>query len=242
MISWPQLLMSIAEAWRDRREELMNSAYEILGSLRRVSVVELSREDISHDLTDAAFRALDRSFDERDGGWGRAPKFPQAMSMDFLLKYWKRTGNERALGMVRHTAEKMARGGIYDQLGGGFHRYSVDAVWLVPHFEKMLYDNAQLLELYLDAWLVSGNQQFADVARDILRYVLRDMTHPGGGFYSAEDADSEGVEGKFYTWTPAQLAAVLGESLNPHRVPCYRHGGGQTARAISRVSRASTAV
>ncbi len=211
MISWPQLLMSIAEAWRDRREELMNSAFEILGSLRRVSVVELSREDISHDLTDAAFRSFDRSFDERDGGWGRAPKFPQAMSMDFLLKYWKRTGNERALEMVRHTAEKMARGGIYDQIGGGFHRYSVDAVWLVPHFEKMLYDNAQLARIYLALFQITGDELFRRITVETLDYVLREMTHRDGGFYSTQDADSEGEEGKFFVWTPDEVAEVLGE-------------------------------
>ena len=111
--------------------------------------------------------------------------------------------------MVLHTGERMAAGGMYDQLGGGFHRYSVDAEWLVPHFEKMLYDNAQLLHLYLDAWLVSGEARYADVARDIIRYVLRDMTHPDGGFYSAEDADSEGKGGKFYCWTRAEMAALL---------------------------------
>jgi uncharacterized protein len=212
MISWPQILVSIADAWRERRDELMSSAYEILGSLRRVSVVELSREDISHDLTDSAFRSFERSFDSRDGGWGRAPKFPQAMSMDFLLRYWKRTGSERALEMVRHTAEKMARGGIYDQLGGGFHRYSVDAVWLVPHFEKMLYDNAQLIRIYLALFLITGDEFFKRIAVETLDYVRREMTGPEGGFYSTQDADSEGEEGKFFVWTPDEIAAVLGEA------------------------------
>ena len=117
--------------------------------------------------------------------------------------------DEDAVKMVLHTCEKMAAGGMYDLLGGGFARYSVDAQWLVPHFEKMLYDNAQLVQLYLDAYLVSGEKKHADVARDILKYVLRDMTHPGGGFYSAEDADSEGKEGKFYAWTKAELEKLL---------------------------------
>src|SRR5438132_4275566 len=131
------------------------------------------------------------------------------MALEFLLRDWKRSGDEAARDVAVHTLEQMARGGIYDQLGGGFSRYSTDAQWLVPHFEKMLYDNAQLLDLYLDAYLVSGEARFAEVARDIIRYVLRDMTSPEGGFYSAEDADSEGKEGKFYCWTRSELARLL---------------------------------
>jgi uncharacterized protein len=136
MLSWPQLLHSIAEAWRERRDELMGSAHEILGSLRRMTVTEMPSGGIDESLMDSAFSRFVKSFDPKDGGWGGAPKFPASMSMEFLLRYWKRTGNENALTMVRHSAEKMAKGGIYDQLGGGFHRYSVDAIWLVPHFEK----------------------------------------------------------------------------------------------------------
>src|SRR6185295_5219306 len=126
-----------------------------------------------------------------------------------LLRYGVRHQDKEAIRMVLHTCEQMAAGGMYDQLGGGFARYSVDAHWLVPHFEKMLYDNAQLVNLYLDAYVVSGQAQFAEIARDIVRYLLRDMTHPEGGFYSAEDADSEGKEGKFYTWTRDDLAKIL---------------------------------
>jgi uncharacterized protein YyaL (SSP411 family) len=150
-----------------------------------------------------------QSYDAEHGGFGGAPKFPQPSQPQFLLRYARRFHDEEAVRMVLHTCDRMAAGGIHDQLGGGFARYSVDAEWLVPHFEKMLYDNAQLAQLYLDAYLVSGEGRYAEVARDILDYVLRDMTHPDGGFYSAEDADSEGHEGKFYCWTRAELAKLL---------------------------------
>src|SRR5438477_6199321 len=149
------------------------------------------------------------SYDPRHGGFGGAPKFPQPSQPQFLLRCAKRFKDEEANRMVLHTCERMAAGGIHDQLGGGFARYSVDAEWLVPHFEKMLYDNAQLAQLYLDAFTISGDQHHAVVARDILDYVLGDMRHPEGGFYSAEDADSEGHEGKFYCWTRAELSQLL---------------------------------
>ena len=149
------------------------------------------------------------AYDPQHGGFGGAPKFPQPSQPAFLLRYATAFQDDEAARMVLHTCERMAAGGIHDQLGGGFARYSVDAEWLVPHFEKMLYDNAQLAQLYLDAYLVSGDARHADVARDILGYVLRDMTHPDGGFYSAEDADSEGHEGKFYCWTHAELSKLL---------------------------------
>ena len=151
-------------------------------------------------------------YDPRYGGFGDAPKFPRPSQPLMLLRHAHRTGDRDAINMVLHTCDKMAAGGMYDQIGGGFARYSVDAKWLVPHFEKMLYDNAQLLHLYLDAHLISGDKKHADVAHDILRYILRDMRHKDGGFYSAEDADSEGKEGKFYCWTEAELKALLTEA------------------------------
>jgi uncharacterized protein YyaL (SSP411 family) len=148
-------------------------------------------------------------FDDQDGGFGSQPKFPQPMTLDFALAQHRRTGDLDALYMVELTLEKMAKGGIYDQLGGGFHRYSVDAHWLVPHFEKMLYDNAQLLRTYWHVWQVVRRPLYRRVVEETIDYVLREMTAPEGGFYSTQDADSEGHEGKFFVWTPAEIEAVL---------------------------------
>ena len=212
MPSWPQILSSIAEAWRDRRDELMRSAGEILGELRRVGVSEFSAAGLDTEQLDTAFASFTRSFDKTNGGFGGAPKFPPSMSLEFLLRYWKRTGDEAALEMVKFTARKMAGGGIYDQLGGGFHRYAVDAIWLVPHFEKMLYDNAQLIRIYLHLYQITGDEGFRRVAVETLEYVKREMLDAAGGFYSSQDADSEGEEGKFFVWTPAEVEALIGES------------------------------
>ena len=211
MPSWPQILSSISEAWRERREELLNSANDILGELRRVGVTEPSRAGLSADQMDSAFQSFERSFDRTNGGFGGAPKFPPSMSLEFLLRYWNRTGNENALEMVAFTARKMAEGGMYDQLGGGFHRYAVDAVWLVPHFEKMLYDNAQLIRIYLHLYQITRDEFFKRIAVDTLEYVRREMLDEAGGFYSSQDADSEGEEGKFFVWTPAEVVEILGE-------------------------------
>jgi len=211
MPSFQQILTSIAEAYRDRRDEILRSAVDILGELRRVTVTDTSSTGFSSELLDNAFENFSRTFDAKNGGFGGAPKFPPAMSLEFLLRYWQRTGNKRAIEIVKTTAVKMANGGIYDQLGGGFHRYSVDAVWLVPHFEKMLYDNAQLSRIYLHLFQATGDEFFKRVAIQILEYVKREMLDADGGFYSTQDADSEGEEGKFFVWTPDEVQRIVGE-------------------------------
>ena len=205
-----QLLQHIHQLWETRREDLKESATDAHEKLEQMaSAGESSGAALTVEELRNGGLQLKRMFDPRNGGFGGAPKFPQPSQPQFLLRYAKRFDDADAVRMVLQTCERMAAGGIHDQLGGGFARYSVDAEWLVPHFEKMLYDNAQLVQLYLDAFLISGDARHADTARDILDYVLRDMTHPEGGFYSAEDADSEGQEGKFYCWTWAELEKLL---------------------------------
>ncbi|MBK8466915.1 MAG: thioredoxin domain-containing protein [Chloracidobacterium sp.] len=211
MASWQQILMSIAEAYKTKRDELENSANDIVGELQRLSIVESVSGGLSTDLLDAAFSSFSRTFDTVNGGFGGAPKFPPAMSLEFLLRYHYRTGDDMALSVVTYTLDKMARGGIYDQLGGGFHRYAVDAIWLVPHFEKMLYDNAQLIRVYLHAYQVTGNEFYKRIAIETLEYVRREMLDESGGFYSTQDADSEGEEGKFFVWTSEEIAEVIGD-------------------------------
>lgn len=211
MASWPQILASIAEAYRERRDELSTSADQIVNELRRLSVVEPATGALTFDLLDRAYSSFLRTFDTVNGGFGGAPKFPPPMSLEFLLRYHKRTGEDRALAIVEQTLNKMACGGIYDQLGGGFHRYAVDAIWLVPHFEKMLYDNAQLIRVYLHAFQVTGNDFYKRIAVETLEYLKREMLDESGGFYSTQDADSEGEEGKFFVWTPREIVSILGE-------------------------------
>ncbi|MFN0279263.1 MAG: thioredoxin domain-containing protein [Pyrinomonadaceae bacterium] len=211
MASWQQILLSIAEAYREKRDELEHSSNEIVGELRRMSIVEASSGGLSTDLLDQAYSSFSRTFDAVNGGFGGAPKFPPAMSLEFLLRYHHRTGEEKALSMVAHTLDKMAHGGIYDQLGGGYHRYAVDAIWLVPHFEKMLYDNAQLIRIYLHAYQVTNDDFYKRIAIETLEYVRREMLDDSGGFYSTQDADSEGEEGKFFVWAPEEIVAILGE-------------------------------
>src|SRR5204863_3429253 len=170
-----------------------------------------SRAELDPGMLDGAGRGLAAQYDPDYGGFGGAPKFPQPMAIEFLLRYWKRSGDEAARDVAVHTLEQMARGGMYDQLGGGFHRYSTDAEWLVPHFEKMLYDNAQLARTYIEAYQVTGNDEYRRIAAETLDYVAREMQDAQGGYYSATDADSEGVEGKFFVWAPDQVEEVVGQ-------------------------------
>jgi uncharacterized protein YyaL (SSP411 family) len=210
--SWPQVLEHITKLWGEKRKEINESADDTARKLAEMvnQVPEGPPAEFNADTIKNALTVFKAEFDPKDGGWGAAPKFPRPSQPLFMLRAAKRFDDKEAIDQVLHTCDMMAAGGMHDQIGGGFARYSVDAQWLVPHFEKMLYDNAQMLQLYLEAYEVSGEEErYATVARDIITYVLRDMTHPKGGFYSAEDADSEGKEGKFYCWTKKELQALL---------------------------------
>lgn len=212
--SFMDLLQVIMENWSDeaRRTELLKGATEQFAAIeKQTAASKLEGLVLNEKMLTNAVTRFKSMYEPKFGGFGQKPKFPRPSLPRFLLAQGVKQNDQEAIKMVLHTCDEMAAGGIYDHIGGGFARYSVDAEWLVPHFEKMLYDNAQLIQLYLDAHLVSGEQRHADVVHDIIKYVLRDMTHPGGGFYSAEDADSEGQEGKFYCWTMEQLKELLTE-------------------------------
>jgi uncharacterized protein len=210
MPSFREVLAAVATAYRERRDEVDQAADGLRAALAENTKLRAPAESLDSSILDEAYRGLARSYDAAYGGFGGAPKFPQPMSLEFLLRHHARTGDDAALRMLAETLRRMARGGMYDQVGGGFHRYSVDARWLVPHFEKMLYDNALLARLYLHAFQATGDREFRRIAEEILRYVAREMTSPEGGFYSAQDADSEGEEGRFYVWTADEIDDVLG--------------------------------
>ena len=211
MPSFLQVLTSLADAYRNRREDVLNSAENVREYLQTATGAAIPRSEESGEtgILDSAAETLLSQLDDRFGGFGGAPKFPQPMNLEVLLRYHYRTGNGAALSGVERTLRAMAAGGIYDQLGGGFARYSVDAYWLVPHFEKMLYDNALLTHSYLETYQATGDVFYRRIAEETIDYVLRDMTSLEGGFYAAEDADSEGEEGKFYVWTPDEIQAAL---------------------------------
>ncbi len=203
------ILQRIAHLWQNNKTDLIDSGDKIVEAIEN-SLFAHEKGEISPATLNRAFAYYEKSFDARYGGFGSAPKFPTPHNLSFLLRYWKMTGDKAALEMVEKTLEAMYRGGIYDHIGFGYARYSTDRQWLVPHFEKMLYDNALLAMAYLEAFQATGKEQYARVAREIFTYVLRDMTSSEGAFYSAEDADSEGEEGKFYVWTPQDVMEVLG--------------------------------
>jgi uncharacterized protein YyaL (SSP411 family) len=211
--SFIDVLKAVDDAWQNRRHELLEGGKQLVAAVERQMTVAESAErtDLDPETLEVAFQNIARGFDRTHGGWGDAPKFPQPMTLEFLLRTHHTTGDPQALHMVTHTLDTMACGGMYDQLGGGFHRYSVDNHWTTPHFEKMLYDAAQLARVYLHAWQVTGDPFYRAITEETLDYIAREMLDPGGGFYSTQDADSEGEEGKFFLWTPEEIRAVLGD-------------------------------
>ena len=245
--SFPRLLHSVAAAWKNNREELVELGKNVADGLQNMGDLEKSDTPLSGDLLTNALRSLKRGFDGTNGGFGYAPKFPHPLEAKLLLRLAQRDPKDgEALSMLRLTLDKMARGGMYDQIGGGFHRYSVDTVWLVPHFEKMLYDNALLPPVYTEAFLLTGEAFYKQVACETLDFILKELTSSEGGFYSTLDADSEGEEGKFYVWSEKEIDAVLGPELSRfakavcgvsaggnfegHNIPCRASGDEEDAQ------------
>ncbi len=221
MPSFPRVLEAISDAYRNNRSDIMQNTEHLLERMRQMAAVgQQGFEPLTDEVMRLAMRKAASDFDDRHGGFGLQPKFPQPMTYEFLLRHYLRTEDSDALHMVELTLQRMAMAGIYDQIGGGFHRYSTDNFWLVPHFEKMLYDNALLVRLYLHAYQITDNPLYRRIVEETLEYIRREMTSPEGGFYSAQDADSEGVEGKFFIWLPQEIEDALGEE-DSDIICCY---------------------
>ncbi|MDA1051122.1 MAG: thioredoxin domain-containing protein [Planctomycetota bacterium] len=211
MPGFDQVIAAVDDAWRNRREQAIEQAGELTRHLQQIGHTDTAAGQLAPELLGHAVAKLEQVFDFTNGGFGQAPKFPHSMDLQLLMRVWFRARRDGVLDMVKLNLDKMARGGIYDHLAGGFARYTVDARWLVPHFEKMLYDNALLTGAYLDGYLITRDEAYARVVRESLDYILGYMTDERGGFHSTEDADSEGEEGKFYVWTPAEIKEILGD-------------------------------
>ena len=216
MPGFVRVLEAVDDSWRNRRNDLLEQAGKLTNALERIGSLGATGEGpaASPEILARAYDAARAQYDPQFGGFGPAPKFPQAMTLDFLLRTYLRNESPETLDMVRTSLDAMAAGGMYDQVGGGFHRYSTDAYWLVPHFEKMLYDQALLTGAYLRAYLVTGEPRYRRVVEETIGYVLRDLRHEQGGFFSAEDADSDGVEGKFYLWSLDEIERVCGDDAD----------------------------
>jgi uncharacterized protein YyaL (SSP411 family) len=208
---FPRVLMTVSDAYRNRDNQVKQATTQIIAALNTSLNSKTTLGPLTSDILEKAYSVIKQNFDRENGGFGEAPKFPQTMVLEFLLRYYLRTHEKEALQMVTTTLEKMARGGIYDQIGDGFHRYSTDSHWLVPHFEKMLYDNALLSQIYLHTYLVTKTPLFRCIAEETIDYVLREMTSRQGGFFSTQDADSEGEEGKYYLWSIDEIKKALGD-------------------------------
>lgn len=224
--AFPRVLTAVSEAYRERRSQVVAIARDLVTRLSQVPSPDTGSQPPDEEALADACLALEQGFDNEYGGFGPGPKFPQAPVLEFLLRHHHRTREARSLQMVQFTLDRMAAGGIYDQIGGGFHRYATDGRWLIPHFEKMLYDNALLSRLYLHAYQVTGNAAYRRIVEETLDYVLREMTAPSGGFYSSQDADVDGQEGRYYLWTPGEIIDVLGEGDGRSLVRYFGLGGG----------------